>query len=80
MLGVTGTAALLKLLAIIFSAVFVTSLLSGIFGMAGGLILMGVFTAIFPLSFAMVLHSHNQMRGLNALLVLPPTQPRWRPT
>lgn len=78
MLGVTGTAALLKLLAIIFSAVFVTSLLSGIFGMAGGLILMGVFTAIFPLSYAMVLHGVVQLfaNGWRAFLIRQHIQ--WR--
>ena len=71
MLGVTGTAALVKLLSVIVSAVFVTSLLSGIFGMAGGLILMGVFTAIFPLSFAMVLHGVVQLfaNGWRAFLI-----------
>jgi uncharacterized protein len=47
-----------------------TALLSGIFGMAGGLILIGVLLFIFPLPTAMVLHAVTQMasNGWRALL------------
>ena len=47
-----------------------TAFLSGIFGMAGGLILIGVLLAIFPLPTAMVLHAITQMasNGWRALL------------
>ena len=38
-----------------------TAFLSGIFGMAGGLILIGVLLVIFPLPTAMVLHAVTQM-------------------
>jgi uncharacterized membrane protein YfcA len=38
-----------------------TSFLSGIFGMAGGMILMGILLAIMPLASAMVLHGVTQM-------------------
>ena len=38
-----------------------TALLSGVFGMAGGLILIGVLLFIFPLPTAMVLHAVTQM-------------------
>ena len=38
-----------------------TAFLSGIFGMAGGLILIGVLLAVFPLPTAMVLHAITQM-------------------
>jgi uncharacterized membrane protein YfcA len=38
-----------------------TALLSGVFGMAGGLILIGVLLVIFPLPTAMVLHAVTQM-------------------
>jgi len=38
-----------------------TAFLSGIFGMAGGLILIGVLLAVFPLPAAMVLHAVTQM-------------------
>ena len=39
----------------------VTSFISGIFGMAGGLILIGVLLALFPVPTAMVLHAVTQM-------------------
>jgi uncharacterized membrane protein YfcA len=42
-------------------AAFATSVLSGIFGMAGGLILMGVLTAALPVPAAMVLHGTTQV-------------------
>jgi uncharacterized membrane protein YfcA len=47
-----------------------TAFLSGIFGMAGGLILIGVLLFIFPLPTAMVLHAVTQMasNGWRALL------------
>ena len=38
-----------------------TSFLSGIFGMAGGMILIGVLLALMPLPQAMVLHAVTQM-------------------
>ncbi len=38
-----------------------TSFLSGIFGMAGGMILMGILLAMMPLAAAMVLHGVTQM-------------------
>lgn len=47
-----------------------TAFLSGIFGMAGGLILVGVLLFLFPLPTAMVLHAVTQMasNGWRALL------------
>jgi uncharacterized protein len=47
-----------------------TSFLSGIFGMAGGLVLIGVLLFIMPLPAAMVLHAITQMasNGWRALL------------
>src|ERR1700687_3202596 len=47
-----------------------TAFLSGIFGMAGGLILIGVLLVVFPLPTAMVLHAITQMasNGWSALL------------
>src|SRR4051812_38705648 len=38
-----------------------TSFLSGIFGMAGGLILVGILLAIMPVPEAMMLHGVTQM-------------------
>jgi uncharacterized membrane protein YfcA len=48
-------------LATIALAVLVTSFISGILGMAGGMILMGVLLALLPLSAAMLLHGITQM-------------------
>jgi uncharacterized protein len=48
-------------LAILVVAVVGTSFLSGIFGMAGGMVLMGVLLAIMPVAGAMVLHGVTQM-------------------
>jgi len=48
------------LLIIIFISVLVTSFLSGILGMAGGMILMGVLTSILPVQQAMMLHATSQ--------------------
>jgi uncharacterized protein len=43
------------------AAVLSTSFISGIFGMAGGMILMGILLALMPLAAAMVLHGLTQM-------------------
>jgi uncharacterized membrane protein YfcA len=43
------------------AAVLSTSFISGIFGMAGGMILMGILLVIMPVSAAMVLHGLTQM-------------------
>ena len=43
-------------LALILAATFVTALISGVFGMAGGLILMGVLAVLLPVPAAMVVH------------------------
>ncbi|MFA5489152.1 MAG: sulfite exporter TauE/SafE family protein [Candidimonas sp.] len=55
---------------VIALAVLGTSFLSGIFGMAGGMILMGVLVAIMPVSAAMMLHGAAQMtsNGWRALM------------
>ena len=49
---------------------FLTAALSGVFGMAGGMVLMGILLAIMPLSAAMVLHGITQMasNGWRAVL------------
>ncbi|MEO1100883.1 MAG: sulfite exporter TauE/SafE family protein [Pseudomonadota bacterium] len=46
---------------IILAVSFVTSFISGIFGMAGGLILMGVLAALVPVASAMIIHGALQM-------------------
>ena len=55
-----------------------TAFLSGIFGMAGGLILMGVLLAVLPLPEAMALHAVTQMasNGWRGLLWIGHV--RWR--
>lgn len=42
-------------------AVFLTSLISGVFGMAGGLILMAIYSSIMPIELAMILHGYTQL-------------------
>lgn len=46
---------------IILVATLITAAISGIFGMAGGLILMGVLTSFTPVATAMVLHGFIQI-------------------
>jgi uncharacterized membrane protein YfcA len=45
------------LIAALGALMVATAFLSGLFGMAGGLILIGVLLAILPLPSAMVLHA-----------------------
>ena len=51
---------IVSILVILFST-FLTAFLSSIFGMLGGLILMGVLVFIMPVSNAMVLHGLIQL-------------------
>ena len=39
----------------------VTAMLSGVFGMAGGMLLMGVYAAVLPVPTAMVMHGGTQL-------------------
>ena len=61
--------------ALVFAAVaastFVTSFISGILGMAGGMILMGVLLALFPVPAAMMMHGISQFasNGWRALML-----------
>ena len=54
------TLAVLPLSLIIFACVIVTSIISGIFGMAGGLILMLILAQVLAVAPAMVLHGATQ--------------------
>ncbi len=47
--------------AFVFAAVFVTATISGTLGMAGGMILMGLYAAALPVGTAMVLHGVTQL-------------------
>jgi uncharacterized protein len=51
----------LPLVAGLGAAVLATSFLSGIVGMAGGMILMGILLALLPVPAAMILHGATQM-------------------
>ena len=59
--------AILLLLAV---SALVTSFISGILGMAGGMILMGILLAVMPLPVAMMLHGITQLasNGWRALM------------
>jgi uncharacterized protein len=56
-----------------------TAFLSGLFGMAGGLILIGVLLALMPLPSAMVLHAITQMASNGWRAFLWRSHIRWRP-
>jgi uncharacterized membrane protein YfcA len=56
----------------------VTSFLSGIFGMAGGMILMGVLLALLPLPEAMMLHGVTQLTSNGWRAALWVRHVRWR--
>jgi uncharacterized membrane protein YfcA len=56
-----------------------TSFLSGLFGMAGGLILIGVLLALMPLPSAMVLHAITQMASNGWRAFLWRRHIEWRP-
>lgn len=66
-------------IAILVAAMVGTAFLSGIFGMAGGLILVGILLAIMPLPEAMMLHGITQLasNGWRGLLWFKYVQ--WRP-
>jgi uncharacterized membrane protein YfcA len=62
----------------LLAAMLGTSFLSGIFGMAGGLILIGVLLAIMPLPDAMLLHGVTQMASNSWRGLLWLKHVRWR--
>jgi uncharacterized protein len=69
------SAALLLALAAVMTA---TAFLSGIFGMAGGLILMGVLLVLLPVPEAMALHAVTQMASNGSRGLLWIRHVRWR--
>ena len=56
-----------------------TAFLSGLFGMAGGMILIGVLLTLMPLPSAMVLHAITQMASNGWRAFLWRRHIRWRP-
>lgn len=69
----------LALTAIVLATMVGTSFLSGIFGMAGGLILVGVLLAVMPLPAAMMLHGVTQLASNGWRALLWWRHIRWRP-
>ncbi|WP_338696427.1 sulfite exporter TauE/SafE family protein [Bradyrhizobium sp. 26S5] len=67
------------LIAALGALMVATAFLSGLFGMAGGLILIGVLLAILPLPSAMVLHAITQMASNGWRALLWRRHIRWRP-
>lgn len=59
------------LVLVILGSVVVTATISGIFGMAGGMILMGIYAALLPIPEAMMLHGVTQLasNGFRAWLL-----------
>jgi uncharacterized protein len=56
--------------AFLIASAFVTALVSGIFGMAGGLMLMGALALVLPVAMAFVVHGVLQLvaNGWRAIL------------
>jgi uncharacterized membrane protein YfcA len=56
---------------LVAAAAFVTSVISAVFGMAGGMILMGLYAATLPVQVAMVLHGVTQLfaNGFRAFIL-----------
>ena len=68
----------LPIAAALAASILATSFLSGIFGMAGGMILMGILLAMMPLAAAMVLHGVTQMASNGWRAWLWRTHIQWR--
>jgi uncharacterized protein len=56
--------------ALLLASIFFTSLISGVIGMAGGMILMGIMSALLPVGTAMVLHGVTQFAANGSRAVL----------
>ena len=68
----------LPVLAIIAFSTLVTSFISGILGMAGGMILMGVLIALLPLPAAMMLHGVTQLASNSGRALMLRNAIDWR--
>lgn len=66
------------LIAVVALVMVATSFLSGIFGMAGGMVLVGVLLAILPLPTAMALHAITQMASNAWRALIWRRHVRWR--
>lgn len=63
--------------AFLFAAAFATATLSGIFGMAGGLVLMGALALVLPVSAAFVTHGVLQLVANGWRAVIHARHVRW---
>jgi uncharacterized membrane protein YfcA len=63
--------------AFVLVAVLVTATMSGVFGMAGGLLLMGALTLVLPVSAAMVTHGIMQLASNGWRAILHRAHIRW---
>jgi uncharacterized membrane protein YfcA len=67
----------LPVLVTLAAGILGTSFVSGIFGMAGGMLLMGLLLALMPLTAAMALHAITQMASNGWRAVLWRAHVRW---
>lgn len=65
-----------EMIGILLIATLITSFISGVLGMGGGMILMGILSLLLPVSSAMVLHGFTQLisNGYRAYLLRGSTQ------
>jgi uncharacterized protein len=68
----------LPVLATLAAGILGTSFLSGIFGMAGGMLLMGLLLAVMPVAAAMALHGITQMTSNGWRAILWRAHVRWQ--
>jgi len=63
---------------ILLPSILITSFISGIFGMAGGMIMMGIIAWFLPVNTAMVLHGFVQMTSNGWRAILHRKHIQWR--
>ncbi len=68
----------LSILSLLAFSTLVTSFISGILGMAGGMILMGVLLAVLPLPAAMMLHGISQLASNGGRAFMLRREVDWR--
>jgi len=68
----------LPVVATLAAGILGTSFLSGIFGMAGGMLLMGLLLAVMPVAAAMALHGITQMTSNGWRAIVWRAHVRWR--
>jgi len=66
------------LIAVIIGSALGTALISGIFGMIGGMILMGIYATLFTVTSAMILHGVTQLASNGSRVFLYQKHILWR--